>query len=200
MFIEFKIMLSYNRGTYHPPRQGPPTKEIHMEITKADRDEVLRMSEAGHQSQSISDELGLSRSEVMRVLKDAGIVPIGHGRDLLDSFSEDRLVQLKVDYEELRMPVRALLSKYNLRDASVLYSLLEKIGVKPRTWPNSPGNRRKQLLETAVKMYLDRPDMTIAKICEETGVLQPTLNAELRRQHAPARRPSMLKENQAGFE
>jgi transposase len=162
-------------------------------ITSEDEQMIVEMATNGHGVDTIAEELGWSKRTIIGVLRKAGMTAIGHTKNILDLFSAEKLEQFRVDYEEARLPTRALVDKYNMSGPSVVYHLVSELGLTPRQWKTSPGNHKEDMLRRAVQLYIDYPQMSLRQIVEETGVSQPTISAELRRQKVQLRRPSMSK-------
>jgi len=139
--------------------------------------EIIAMYDSGLKVADIAQEAMVSQSTVRKVLGER----LQRRRVRTD---EDEII---TEYTS-DVPVPQILVDHGLT-YSALYSILYRNGIPPRKV--AVQEMRNERLETAVQMYLD--GVKLWQICNETGVHQPTLHAELHRRGIPLRRETKRK-------
>lgn len=158
-------------------------------VTQEVRDEVAEMHKAGMTVAEISAELELSMPTVYKTHAALDLVPNKKKRQTgpsLASLKPEQAEEFIERYEAGEVATK-LLADYGLNYPQ-MYTLLDMMGVTPRSKRPGLKEAREKQLEHAIQLYIES-GATIAEIVAETGVHQPVLHREIRLRGIPMRRP-----------
>ncbi len=159
------------------------------QITKEQKEEIIKMTRAGMPVMKISAELEIGGVTVYRVLSEAGVRPARRRASGTFGKLSDEQIEELIERYNTDEPVLNLLDEYRLTHTR-FYQLLRHMEVEPRTRRASSVGARELQLEHALKLY-QTTDLTIAEIVAETGVHQPVINQEVRLRGLRQRKPRL---------
>jgi len=148
-----------------------------------DREEVIQMYESGLVVSDIADEMGVPKSAITEILREAGIIQ-KQGRKLSTSNLTEEERQEVIDSYVNGTTAVSLIAQYGIT-WNALYRLLEEAGIPYKEYKQIERGARHQRLDRAVEMY--QGGARLWEIQNETGIRQPVLHNELHRRGIPLR-------------
>lgn len=158
-----------------------------VRVTPEMRGEIKEMTTAGMAVKKIASELELSVPSVYRVLAEEGMKPSKAVMKVTDRLSEDDLDDILEKYYDFA-PVGEILFEYGLNH-NQLYQILQDMNLEPRRKQSQTKEAKGLMIDHALDLYANDPDMTVDQIVQETGVSQPTIHNEIARRGLEKRRP-----------
>lgn len=159
-----------------------------QKVTDEVRGEIKDMTKAGVPAKQIAEELEVSIPTIYRILGEEGLKPAKATQKMVNRLSEEELDHLLEMYLVDWEPVSEILFQFDLNH-NQLYQLLGDLNIEPRRKQPHTVEAKESMIEHALDLYLNNPDMTVDEIVQETGVSQPTIHNEIARRNLDKRRP-----------
>lgn len=165
-------------------------------VTEEMRGEIKDMTEAGLAVKKIALELELSVPTVYRILAEEGMRPAKAVVKVIDKLTEEELEDILERYYDFE-PVGEILFQFGLNH-NQLYQILADMNLEPRRQQSQTVEAKGMMIDHAIDLYINDPDMTVDQIVQETGVSQPTIHNEIGRRGLEKRRPRRKDGGKAG--
>ena len=147
---------------------------------------VEELNLAGLTVPQIAHETGVTTPTVRASLVKQGLLANRRVRKV-DAVDDEKF---KRAYYDEKWPIHQIKDEFGLHSTEI-YQLIRNRGWTPRTETDEAKNDRKDALDHAMQLYVNNLELTIMQICNETGISQPLLHAEVRkRDDVEFRRPS----------